>query len=40
MTREGRSIDIPVVIDAFDNGLGADGLVVEVFHILTKLSDG
>ena len=40
MTREERSIDIPVVVDAFDNGLGADGPVVEVLRVLTKLSDG
>ena len=36
MTREESSIDIPAVV----NGLGADGPVVEVFRILTKLSDG
>ena len=28
------------VLDAVDNGLGADGEVIEVLHILTKLIDG
>ena len=40
MAREERSIDIPVVLNAFDNGLGADGPVVEVLRILTKISIG
>jgi len=39
MTWEERSIDIPVV-DAFDNGLGADGPIVEVLRNMTKVSDG
>ena len=40
MTREERSIDIPVVANAFNNGFSADGPVVEVLRIVTKLSDG
>ena len=40
MTQEKRSINIPAVVNAFDNGLGADEPVVEVLRILTKLSDG
>ena len=36
MTWEKRSIDIP----GSDKDPGADGPVAEVFHILTKLSDG
>lgn len=40
MTQEERVIGIPVVVNAFDNGLCADGPVVEVFRILTKSSYG